>query len=104
MIKIVLIILGMFLILVVSSYYWRLRVYKKAKEEANEILGDVGEAIPEIVTAEDLEGLPEPVQRYLKYTQIIGKEKITTVRLEQGGYFSDERRSRVDANKGRTVL
>ena len=41
----------------------------------------------EIVIAEDLEGLPEPVQRYLKYTQIVGKEKIKTVRLEQGGYF-----------------
>jgi hypothetical protein len=39
------------------------------------------------VTEEDLDGLPEPVQKYLHYAQIIGKEKVRTVRLKQRGYF-----------------
>jgi hypothetical protein len=43
--------------------------------------------IPRKVTEKDLEGLPEPVQRYLRYTQIIGKEKVRIVRLKQRGFF-----------------
>ena len=39
------------------------------------------------ITEEDLGGLPEPVERYLRYTQIIGKEKVRAVRLKQKGYF-----------------
>jgi hypothetical protein len=39
----------------------------------------------DIVTEVDLADLPEPVQRYLRYTGIIGKEKINTVRLKQAG-------------------
>ena len=38
-----------------------------------------------IVTEADLAGLPEPVQRYLRYTGVIGKERINTVRLKQTG-------------------
>lgn len=60
---------------------------KRAREKANGILRESKEIKPEIVTEKDIEGLPEPVQRYLRYTQIIGKEKIKTVRLKQGGYF-----------------
>ena len=40
-----------------------------------------------IITEKDLEGLPEPVQRYLRYTQVIGKEKTKTVRLKQKGWI-----------------
>jgi hypothetical protein len=38
-----------------------------------------------IVTEADLTGLPAPVQRYLRYTGIIGKEKPYTIRLKQTG-------------------
>ncbi|SCZ10259.1 DUF6544 family protein [Alkaliphilus peptidifermentans] len=37
----------------------------------------------EIVTIEDIEGLPQNVQKWLEYSGIIGKEKITAVRLKQ---------------------
>ncbi|NJE05317.1 hypothetical protein E3E36_04010 [Thermococcus sp. M36] len=40
-----------------------------------------------IVTEEEIKDLPEPVQGYLRYTQVIGKEKINTVRLKQSGHF-----------------
>jgi hypothetical protein len=37
------------------------------------------------VTEADLAGLPDTVQRYLRYTGVVGKEKINTVRLKQEG-------------------
>lgn len=49
-----------------------------------------------IVTDEDLAGLPKPVQRYLRYSGIIGKEEVTTVRLRQKGVL---RRSLKDSWK-----
>ncbi|MCW7078966.1 MAG: hypothetical protein OCU22_07575 [Canidatus Methanoxibalbensis ujae] len=88
MIKIALIILGAIVALMASvCVMGNIAFTKRVKEEAKRLFGDGREITPEIVTDEDIEGLPEPVQRYLKYTQIIGKEKIKTVRLKQGGYF-----------------
>ena len=39
------------------------------------------------VTAEMLTGLPEPVQRYMAYTGVVGKAWIESVRLQQRGRF-----------------
>jgi hypothetical protein len=38
-----------------------------------------------IITEADLADLPDPVQRYLRYTGIVGKERVNTVRLKQTG-------------------
>ena len=38
-----------------------------------------------VVTEEMLQGLPEPVRGYLRYTGIVGKSFVRTVRLEQEG-------------------
>lgn len=40
-----------------------------------------------IINAEALEGLPEPVQRYLTFSGVIGKPWIDTVRLKYSGRF-----------------
>ena len=40
-----------------------------------------------IVTADMLEHLPEPAQRYLKYTGVIGQPWINTVRIKYSGIF-----------------
>ena len=40
-----------------------------------------------LVTAEMLRNLPEPVQRYMTYTGVVGKPWINTVRLKQAGRF-----------------
>ena len=40
-----------------------------------------------LVTAEMLEGLPEPVRRYLEYTGVVGQPWIETVCLKQRGRF-----------------
>jgi hypothetical protein len=42
---------------------------------------------PRLVAAELLENLPEPVQRYLSYTGVIGYPWIESVRLKQAGTF-----------------
>jgi hypothetical protein len=60
---------------------------KKVRSEVEELFKKCKETKSEIVTEKDIKDLPESVQRYLKYTQIIGKEKIKTVRLKQDGYF-----------------
>lgn len=66
---------------------------KRVQLEVDELFEkEKDEVIARNVTEKDLDGLPEPVQRYLRYTQIIGKEKARTVRLKQKGYF----RTKVD--------
>jgi hypothetical protein len=40
-----------------------------------------------LVTAEMLQNLPEPVQRYMIYTGVVGKPWIDTVHLKQAGRF-----------------
>ena len=40
-----------------------------------------------LITEKDIESLPEPVQRYLRYTGIIGKSRINTVQIIQKGYI-----------------
>lgn len=40
-----------------------------------------------LVTADMLQHLPEPVQRYMNYTGVVGKPWINTVRLQQSGRF-----------------
>ncbi len=40
-----------------------------------------------VVTAEMLDPLPEPVQRYMRFSDVIGKPWIQTIRLHQSGRF-----------------
>lgn len=45
----------------------------------------VEHAQADLITEASLQGLPEAVQRYLTYAQVVGKEPIRTVRLKQQG-------------------
>lgn len=40
-----------------------------------------------LITDADVLRLPEAAQRYLRYTRVVGKEPIQTVRLKQRGFF-----------------
>lgn len=42
---------------------------------------------PDYVTEKDLERLPKPAQRYMRYTGVVGQEKVRSVRLRQKGFF-----------------
>ncbi|UCH09319.1 MAG: hypothetical protein JSU61_08750, partial [Fidelibacterota bacterium] len=55
------------------------------KSEVREMFTETEADKPELVTEADLDGLPEPVQRYLRYTGVVGKERIRVVRLKQRG-------------------
>ena len=41
----------------------------------------------EVITEEDLEDLPEPVQRHLRYAGVVGRKRVNSVRLRQEGRF-----------------
>ncbi len=57
------------------------------KTTVQTMLDASGEPTKKVVTEEMLQALPEPVQAYLRYTQIVGKKVISTVRLKQAGDF-----------------
>lgn len=60
---------------------------KKVAEETNEMFNKVKDVRPQIVTEADVKSLPEPVRRWLRYSEVIGKEKVVSVRLKQKGFF-----------------
>ena len=43
------------------------------------------QAQPRVISEDQVLGLPEPLQRYLRYAQVVGKAPIRTVRLTQAG-------------------
>lgn len=60
---------------------------RKVKSEVKKLFAEFHINKPEIIRQEALAGLPEPVQKWLQRSQIIGKEKIFAVRLKQEGLF-----------------
>lgn len=60
---------------------------KKVHQEVNDLFGQIQSGTPDLVTEGELADLPESVQRWLRYSGVIGKERIRTVRLRQRGTF-----------------
>ena len=88
MVKIVLIILAIIIVLITSAItIGNIAFKRKVNNEVKEMFKNSLEIKPEIVTEENIKRLPEPVQRYLTHSQVIGKEKIRTVRLKQKGFI-----------------
>jgi len=48
---------------------------------------EIQQETPAVVTEGDLVGLPEPVQQWLRFSGIIGREQAVTVKLTQEGQF-----------------
>ena len=61
------------------------------KGDVREIYEKSKESEPDIVQEESILGLPEPVQRHLRYAGIVGKERVNTVRLRQTGNIRQKR-------------
>lgn len=55
--------------------------------EIGELFARSRAARPSVLTEADLAGLPEPVRRWLRHSQVMGKERPVTVRLKQQGQF-----------------
>lgn len=93
--KLIFIILLLIIILIV------LVLINKSKElrrtyntEVNRQLKDSKELKKDILTEEDIKHLPEPVQKYVRYSNAIGEEKVRNFKVVFEGEF------RTDPNKG----
>jgi hypothetical protein len=60
--------------------------------EIDALLADAQPAPSATMSEADLERLPEPVRRWLRYSGVVGKARPTTVRLRQEGDFQLEGR------------
>lgn len=58
---------------------------RQVEKEVWELYGNRSENKKEIVKEDDLAGLPRCVQKWLVRSKVVGKEKISTVRLKQKG-------------------
>ena len=76
-----LIVISIVLILIIGTISFNMRV----KKEVKSLIKDISDAESEIISADDIKHLPEPVQRYLNYAQVPGKKKIKFARLKQEG-------------------
>lgn len=52
-----------------------------------ELGGGSASSVNSEISEEDISGIPEPVQRYLRYSKVIGHENISCVRLKQQGFI-----------------
>lgn len=73
---------GLLVVFIVGSFIANFLFNRSVEDEVEELFNNV-EHKGEIVTEENLEQLPENVQNWLRYSQVVGKEKITAVRLKQ---------------------
>jgi len=55
------------------------------KQNVVKLFGSQSKKERRVITEEDIRHLPEPVQRYLRYTGIIGRQHVAFVRLKQTG-------------------
>lgn len=60
---------------------------RRVSGEIADLFAASEEAEPTVVTEADLVGLPEPVQRWLRWSRVVGKERPSTVRLKMEGRF-----------------
>jgi hypothetical protein len=60
--------------------------------EIDALLRDARPTASMTVSDRDLQGVPESVRRWLRYSQVVGRERPTTVRLRQEGQFQMESR------------
>lgn len=87
--KVVLVILGILAVLIVLVFVVSAAANslfdRQVAKEVGELYGSSPENKKEIITIEDLAGLPPCVQKWMERSQVVGKEKISTVRLKQKG-------------------
>jgi hypothetical protein len=55
------------------------------KHKVETLFGSQQRTERNVITEEDIRNLPEPVQRYLRYAGIIGRQRVSFVRLKQTG-------------------
>lgn len=62
-------------------------MHAKVDEKTREYISQAQQTRSEIISEADLAPLPEPLQRYLRYTQVIGKPRVKCVKVRQQGFM-----------------
>jgi hypothetical protein len=62
-------------------------MHVKVDEKTQEYVRQAQQTQSEIITDAHLAPLPEPVQRYLRYTQVVGKPRVKCVKVRQSGWM-----------------
>jgi hypothetical protein len=71
----------------VATVVGRIVFARRMAGEIDALLADARPAPSAGVSEDDLQRLPEPVRRWLRYSQVVGRRRPTTVRLRQDGEF-----------------
>jgi len=66
----------------------RIAFERQVAQEVTALFARSQGGTPAVLTEAELVGLPEPVQRWLPRSQVIGKERPVSIRLQQEGLFS----------------
>ncbi|WP_299124252.1 DUF6544 family protein [uncultured Winogradskyella sp.] len=78
-------ILNLIILLVGIHAYGKYRFQKMVELESRELFSNITQNNIKVIKEEDLNHLPNVIQKWLKHSGIIGKEEIVTVRLKQKG-------------------
>src|SRR5690554_3636343 len=82
--KLALMIVGVLVVVMIMVVFTATYSFEhRVKGEVKELFGSIGSAGSAVIKEGDLAGLPVPVQRWLEQAEVVGKERIRTVRLKQ---------------------
>jgi hypothetical protein len=85
-------VLGLVSLGAAATVVGRMVLERRIAGEIDALLADAQPAPSTTVSEADLQRLPEPVRRWLRYAQVVGTQRPTTVRLRQEGDFQLEGR------------
>jgi hypothetical protein len=83
--KIFIIIASIIVLIIIAVLISKLSFDRMVSKEVADMFKNAGNEKLEKITDADINRLPEPVRKYMRYTKIVGKDKIHTVRLKQIG-------------------
>lgn len=69
----------------VARWFGRRMFAERVEVEVRQMLTAAIDGCRDVITDADLDGLPAPVQRYLRFAGVVGRERIRTARIEQRG-------------------
>lgn len=81
------ILLGLVAVAAAAALGAKFSFERRMAREMDAMLADARPSTVTIVTERDLEALPEPVRRWLRYSNVVGTRLPATVRLRQDGQF-----------------
>lgn len=85
------IIIILLIIVVIAGIYFSKTLEREYKKEVEKGLVNTISNDSDTIEEEDIENLPEPVQKYLRYVGVVGREKVKNFRIEIDGQMKMDR-------------